>query len=235
MTTLEVSNIIDTAMESVELAPRINGFHLEPRCRVCRNDILRIKVNNLLASGASYAMILRTLRDDNATLDKPDRITIDSIRNHTVRHFPVQNVAKTTYRRILEQRAQENGADFVKGVATAITPMAFYETVMVKGYETLVDSDTTVDVNTGMIAAGRLQALVESRAGGLSMAEVMVKMNRVIEAVRSTVPPELWPEIRRQLEGDDEPAEPLEEEDWDGIEPGDDPFEPDDDFDGPDD
>ena len=65
----------------------------------------------------------------------------------------MQNVAKATYRRILEQRAQENGVDFVKGVATAITPMAFFETVMVKGYETLVDSDTTVDVNTGMIAA----------------------------------------------------------------------------------
>ena len=39
-------------------------------------------------------------------------------------------------------------------MATAITPMAFYETVMVKGYETLVDPDTKVDVNTGMIAAG---------------------------------------------------------------------------------
>ena len=108
-------------------------------------------------------MILRALRDDNAKLDKPDRVTIDSIRNHTARHFPVQNVAKATYREILERRAQENGVDFVKGVATAITPMAFYETVMVKGYETLVDSDTKVDVNTGMIAAGRLQALIESR------------------------------------------------------------------------
>ena len=39
-----------------------------------------------------------------------------------------------TYRRVLERRAQENGVDFVNGVATAITPMAFYETVMVKGY-----------------------------------------------------------------------------------------------------
>ena len=78
----------------------------------------------------------------------------------------MQNVAKATYRRILERRAQENGVDFVKGVATAITPMAFFETVMVKGYETLVDSGTKVDVNTGMIAAGRLQALIESRAGG---------------------------------------------------------------------
>ena len=66
----------------------------------------------------------------------------------------MQNVAQATYRAILERRAQENGVDFVKGVATAITPMAFFETVMVKGYETLVDSGTKVDVSTGMIAAG---------------------------------------------------------------------------------
>ena len=68
--------------------------------------------------------------------------------------------------------------------------MAFYETMMVRGYESLVDPDTTVDVNTGMLAAGRLQAMVDSRAGETSLAEIVVKMNRVIEAVRSTVPPE---------------------------------------------
>ncbi|WP_422590456.1 hypothetical protein, partial [Mycobacterium sp.] len=84
----------------------------------------------MLATGVSYAMILRALQKDNDQLDTPDRVTIDSIRNHTVRHFPVQNVARATYREILERRAQENGVDFVKGVATAITPMAFFETVM---------------------------------------------------------------------------------------------------------
>ena len=52
----------------------------------------------------------------------------------------------------------------------------------------MVDPGTTVDVNTGMLAAGRLQALVEPTAGEMSMAEIVVKMNRVIEAVRSTVP-----------------------------------------------
>ena len=145
------------------MVPRINGFHLEPRCRVCRNDELRKKVNDLLATGASYAMIVRALAADNAELDKCDRVTIDSIRNHTARHFPVQNVAKATYREILERRAKANGVDFVEGVATAITPIAFFETVMVKSYETLVDSDTKVDVNTGIVAAGRLQSLIDSR------------------------------------------------------------------------
>ena len=116
-----------------ELATRINGLGLEPRCRVCRNDEVRHKVNDLLSGDASYAMVLRALEQDNAKLDKRDRVTIDSIRHHTKRHFPVQNVARATYRRILERRAQENGVDFVTGVATAITPMAFYETVTVKG------------------------------------------------------------------------------------------------------
>ena len=41
---------VDEIVESSALVPR-NGFHLEPRCRVCRNDVLRKKVNDLLASG----------------------------------------------------------------------------------------------------------------------------------------------------------------------------------------
>jgi hypothetical protein len=170
-----ITETVGVTVESVELPAVLRQFPLEPRCRVCRNDRLRKKVNDMLATGASYAMILRALQKDNDQLDTHDRVTIDSIRNHTARHFPVQNVAKATYRRILERRAQENGIDFVKGVATAITPMAFFETVMVKGYETLVDSGTTVDVNTGMIAAARLQALIESRASGTRIADLMVR------------------------------------------------------------
>ena len=76
----------------------------------------------MLSVGASYGQVVRALAADNAELDKSDRVTIDSVRNHTVRHFPVQNVAKATYREILERRAKANGVDFVAGVATAITP-----------------------------------------------------------------------------------------------------------------
>ena len=184
------------------------------------------KVNDLLSGGASYAMILRTLEQDNAKLDKRDRVTIDSIRHHTKRHFPVQNVAKATYRAILERRAQENGVDFVKGVATAITPMAFFETVMVKGYETLVDSDTKVDVNTGMIAAARLQALIESRASGTRIADLRVQMGRIIDAIHSSVPEELWPEILRKIDGPVAADTPADEfEDWDDAEDEYDPVE----------
>ena len=40
---------VDEIMGSMELAPH-NGFHLEPRCRICRNDGMRRKVNQMLES-----------------------------------------------------------------------------------------------------------------------------------------------------------------------------------------
>ena len=197
-----ISDSAGEIVESTELAALFGPLPLEPRCRVCRNDEVREKVNDMLATGTSYAFIVRALAAENAKLGARDRVTVDSVRNHCGRHFPVQSVARATYRKILERRAEENGVDFVNAVATAITPMAFYETVMVKGYETLVDSDTKVDVSTGMIAAGRLQAMIESRTP--SMLNMWVQLNRIIDAIHSSVPEELWPEILRKLDGDEE-------------------------------
>ena len=122
------------------------------------------------------------------------------IRNHTIKHFPVQNVARATYREILERRAKANGVDFVEGVATAITPIAFFETVMVKSYETLVDSDTKVDVHTGIVAAGRLQSLIDSRDYSRDLLVLKVQLGQICDAVKSTVPQEMWGEIVEKIE-----------------------------------
>jgi hypothetical protein len=211
-----VADSFGEIVDSIELPALLHEMRIEPRCRICRNDYVRKKVNDMLAGGLGYSMILRVLNEDNAKLEKPDRVTIDSIRNHTARHFPVQNIARATYRRILEHRAKENGVDFVNAVATAITPMAFYETVMVKGYATLVDPDTHVDVNTGMIAAGRLQALIESRASGTSVAQLIAQLDRIIRAIHDSVPEELWEGILHKIDGPvpaDTPKDEFEEHD----------------------
>ena len=194
--------VVDESVEWMELAAGINGFRPEPRCRVCRNDDVRKKVNDMLATGASYAMVLRTLGDDNATLDKCDRVTIDSIRNHTVRHFPVQQVARATYREILERRAMENGVDFVNGLGTALTPMALYEVVMNEAYRRLVDGGVDVSVDAGLRAAEKLQALIDARAGQADMAGVRAEMGRVIEVVRTFLPREQWPALQAALRGE---------------------------------
>jgi hypothetical protein len=194
--------VVDESVASMESAPVINGFHLEPRCRVCRNDEVRTKVNGLLATGASYAMVLRALGDDNAKLDTSDQVTIDSIRNHTARHFPIQNVARAAYREILERRAKENSVDFIEGVATAITPLAVLETVMVKGYQTLVDEHTSVSYRDAMEAALKLNEIARKDEGAMDRARMLADMGRIIEVVRTFIPAERWPDVQAALRGE---------------------------------
>ncbi len=100
----------------------------------------------------------------------------------------------------LERRAGENRIDFIEGVATALTPIAFFETVMVKSYETLVDSDTSVDVNTGIVAASRLQSLIDSRDYSHDLLVMKVQLGHICDAVKSTVPQEMWGEIVEKIE-----------------------------------
>ena len=197
-----VRGIVQESVESMALASGINGSNLQPRCRICRNDSLRTKVNDLLTTGASYAMVLRALGDDNATLEKGDQVTIDSIRNHANRHFPVQNVARATYREILERRAKQNSVDFIDGVATAITPLAVLETIMVKGYQTLVDEDTTVSYRDGMEAALKLNEITRKDEGAMDRARALADMGRIIEVVRTFIPSERWPEVQAALRGE---------------------------------
>ena len=129
-------------------------------------------------------------------------MTIDSIRNHASRHFPVQNVAKATYREIVERRAQEAQIDFVNGVLTALTPVAFYEVVMNEAFRRLMDGDVDVSVDTGLRAAEKLQALIDARAGEADMASLRVQVDRIIEVVRTFIPRERWPELQAALRGD---------------------------------
>ena len=220
-----VRDLVDDTVKSTELATR-NGFHLEPRCRVCRNDPVRKKVNEMLATGASYAMVLHALAADNAELDEKDRVTVDSIRTHTTKHFPVQSVAKATYRDILERRAQENRVDFVEGVATALLPVTFYEVVMAKVFRTLVDDRTEVSVETGLRAAEKLQTVLDGRERGTDVLELKVQLGQIIAAVKSTVPQEFWAAIVEKLdEAEQHPEAPDVEADSFG-DSYDDPYDP---------
>ena len=210
----------------MELTPGTNGFHLEPRCRICRNDQVRTKVNDLLATGASYAMVLRALGDDNATLEQRDRVTVDSVRTHTTKHFPVQSVAKATYREILERRARENQVDFVEGVATALTPMAFYEVVMAKAFRSLVDDRTEVSVETGLRAAEKLQSVLDGRERGTDVLELKVQLVQIGEAVRAVVPQSMWAAIVEKLEELEQHTEALDVEADSFDDSYDDPYDP---------
>ena len=48
-----ITNPANEILDSLPVAESLERFHLEPRCRVCRNDDMRKKVNDLLAAGRS--------------------------------------------------------------------------------------------------------------------------------------------------------------------------------------
>ncbi len=146
------------------------------------------------------AQFVCQFRSDRGGLTEPIRVVAPLLG--PVRHFPVQQVARATYRDILERRAKENSVDFINGLATALTPMAFYECVMNEAFRRLVDGDVDVSVDTGLRAAEKLQALIDSRAGDADMAGIMAEMGRVIEVVRTFIPSERWPEVQAALRGD---------------------------------
>jgi len=123
-----------------------------------------------------------------------------SIRTHTTKHFPVQQTAHATYRKILERRARENQVDFVDGVAIALTPIAFYEVVMNKAFRTLVDDRTEVSVETGLRAAEKLQSVLDGRQRGADVLELKVQLGQIGEAVRAVVPQSMWAAIVEKLE-----------------------------------
>ena len=171
---------------------------------------MRKKVNAMLACGGSYAQIVRALGEDNARLDKRDRVTVDSVRTHTTKHFPVQQIAHATYREILERRARENQVDFVQGVAIALTPLAFYEVVMAKAFRTLVDDGTEVSVETGLRAAEKLQSVLDGRERGTDVLELKVQLGQISQAVRAVVPESMWGAIIEKLDALEQHPEALD-------------------------
>ena len=81
---------------------------------------------------------------------------------------------------------------------------------MVRSYETLVDSDTRVDVNTGIVAAGRLQSLIDSKDYSRDVLELKVQLAKISQAVRSVVPESMWAAIIEQLEELEQHSEALD-------------------------
>jgi hypothetical protein len=111
-------------------------------------------------------------------------------------------VARASYREILERRAKENSVDFIEGVATAITPLALLETVMVKGYQTLFDEHTSVSYRDAMEAALKLNEIARKDEVAMDRARMLADMGRIIEVVRTFIPSERWPDVQAALRGE---------------------------------
>jgi hypothetical protein len=78
--------------------------------------------------------------------------------------------------------------------------MAFFEIVMLKAFEALIDPNATVDVSVGMAAAARLQALQPARDSEPDVARIRAQVVQLGQAVRATVPQEMRADIPAKLD-----------------------------------
>lgn len=84
--------------------------------------------------------------------------------------------------------------------------MAFLETVMVKGYATLVDEHTNVSYRDGMTAAVKLAEASRQADGEYDIAQMNVQLGRMINAMKEFIPEEKWPELQARLRGEPPPS-----------------------------
>ena len=64
-------------------------------------------------------------------------------------------------------------------------------------------------MHTGIVAAGRLQSLIDSRDYGRDVLVMKVQLGQICDAVRSTVPQEMWGEIIEKLDEAEQHQEAL--------------------------
>lgn len=176
------------------------GFKWESRCRVCTSgDNVLANVNNALAQGYSYRDVLRLVEPFNVTLDEKKKITYNSIRNHQKRHMPFDSAA---VREVLEKRAEAAGKDFVTGQERIVTAAGYAETMMMKGFDTMMKDGTVISANDGMKAALILDSLTTNEDSKAIAEEMFTKLNRIIEAVKKFVSPDQLQQILADLDNE---------------------------------
>jgi hypothetical protein len=168
-----------------------------------------------------------SFNDYKEAVDFQARITADSLQTHRARHFNIQAGASALWRRILEERAAAESADYERGVVNLVTPRVFFELMMVKSYAALADEATTISVDQGLAAARELGKLTGHGADDeQKWAEAHVQLNRIVKVMREIVPARYHQAILDTLEGRETAARSIEaevdEEDEGEFDPADD-------------
>ena len=177
---------------------------VQPRCHVCCESESRKLVNALLAAGLTNREIVECCEDLNARRQsKGDKrvISAASVLTHRRMHFNVDEPAMATYREIMERRAEEANQDHINGIGHAITPYAVLETVMVKGYAHVTNSETVISTKEAMESAAKLHDMTRTDAGTRRMADLLYQMDRIVRAAQEFIPPEKHEAFLAEVEG----------------------------------
>lgn len=181
-----------------------DGYRVVHQCYVCCEAESRDLVNKLIAAGLTNREIIESCGGINARRKIAGDTRIiggASLYTHRNEHFNVDKPAQAVLRRIIERRAAEQDRDYINGIGHAVTTYGVLEAIMVKGYAQVADENTQISVKDTILAATKLDELTNRDAAQQGMAEVLVKVDRILRAIREVVPEEYHEAILAHVEG----------------------------------
>lgn len=169
-------------------------------CRVCADPEARRRVNVLLSHGLAIPEILLNISDVNAKLKKNKQIKYWSVQNHRANHFNAQEPAKAAYRRILEQRREEEGELLGDVVRNILTARGYLEIIANKGFEDLVKPDRVVPYEMGLNAQLKLEELMKADQDQAAMAAMRRDVALIQQAIVDTLSEDQMRAISKRLD-----------------------------------
>lgn len=181
-----------------------DGSKTEPRCYVCCEAESKSLVNKLLAAGLTNREVAESCEAINGrrrSVRDTRLIDAEHVYRHRKAHFRVDEPALAVYRHIVERYAEQANIDHINGVASAVSPLAVFHTVMAKGFGGVVDGDKEISVKETMEAAKTLHELLSRDAGQKKMADIMFMMDRIVTAAQAFVPVDKQEAFLAMVEG----------------------------------
>lgn len=195
---------LNTWIEEAKAAGKFTTDFVDSRCRICSDRVIRDLVNQAISRALTLADIERMLDGYNKALDaegKP-KITRNCLSNHKRKHFDIQSPSGAILRHIQEKWASQSEDDFKDGLGTILNALSYHHTMMVKGYETLLDPNTIIPPEMGAKSADKLHELIKSEQSQYEQAEMLAQYGRFVEGARAFIPQDKWPDFLAALRGD---------------------------------
>ncbi len=182
-------------------------------CMVCKQTYhVKAAIDKMLAAGEAPLTIFAIISDWDTGSFKNGKVPSDqSIRNHGKKHLPFRQNA---YRKILEQRAAEQGIIIEEGTDSYITNIGMAEVIARKGFEDIVAGKAEPTVKETLEAIKLSEQFARESVNSFDAVQAMAQIQRIMAAIQKVVPQQYIDAIYKELENEQAVIVVDEDDSW---------------------
>jgi len=176
------------------------GYVKSSLCKVCSSDEdIRRLVDTLLLFPKTYKDTLTECRllEERLEIAEEERVSYHSIRNHYLNHLPAD---KKAVREIVERRATIKGKKVIDAGGTLLTPEAFYEVVIARGFDNIVNGLEAPTISQTMQAVNMLKRLEEETNKDYKPELLLNQLNIIVMAIREVLPEDMREAVFKKID-----------------------------------